>query len=55
MYFTIFWQMSDVIIKVACGVQIWKKTFCQNSDKFGYFKSNFNEHFFPRKDDSFAL
>ena len=23
-------------LKVACRVQIWKKTFCQNSDKFGY-------------------
>ena len=23
-------------IKVACMVQIWEKTFCQNSDKFGY-------------------
>ena len=23
-------------VKVACRVQIWKKTFCQNSDKFGY-------------------
>ena len=22
-------------IKVACRVRIWKKTFCQNSDKFG--------------------
>ena len=22
------------MIKVACRVQIWKKTFCQNSDKF---------------------
>ena len=22
--------------KVACRVQIWKKTFCQNSQKFGY-------------------
>ena len=22
--------------KVACRVQIWKKTFCQNSYKFGY-------------------
>ena len=21
---------------VACRVQIWKKRFCQNSDKFGY-------------------
>ena len=25
-----------LLIKVACRVQIWKKTFCQNSDKFGY-------------------
>ena len=24
-----------ISIKVACRVQIWKKTFCQNSDKFG--------------------
>ena len=23
-------------IKVARRVEIWKKTFCQNSDKFGY-------------------
>ena len=23
-------------IKAACRVQIWKKTFCQNSDYFGY-------------------
>ena len=23
-------------LKVACRVQIWKKTFCQNSDNFGY-------------------
>ena len=22
--------------EVACSVQIWKKRFCQNSDKFGY-------------------
>ena len=22
--------------KVACRVQIWKKTFCRNSDNFGY-------------------
>ena len=22
--------------KVACRVQIWKKIFCQNSDKFGH-------------------
>ena len=32
--------MSSLIeldtLKVACRVQIWKKTFCQNSDKFGY-------------------
>ena len=25
-----------VVFKVACRVQIWKKAFCQNSDKFGY-------------------
>ena len=24
------------VIKLACRVQIWKKIFCQNSDKFGY-------------------
>ena len=24
------------LFKVACKVQIWKKAFCQNSDKFGY-------------------
>ena len=25
------------LIKIACRVQIWKtKTFCPNSDKFGY-------------------
>ena len=24
------------MFKVACKVQIWKKTFCQNSDKLGY-------------------
>ena len=24
------------LFKVACRVQIWKKTFCQNSDYFGY-------------------
>ena len=23
-------------VKVACKVQIWKKTFCQNNDKLGY-------------------
>ena len=23
-------------VKVACRVQIWKKIFCQNSDKVGY-------------------
>ena len=23
-------------VKVSCGVQIWKKVFCQNSDKFGH-------------------
>ena len=23
-------------LQVACRVQIWRKTFCQNSDKFGY-------------------
>ena len=29
-------------IKVACRVQIWKKIFCQNSDKFGHsFTKNF--------------
>ena len=22
--------------KVACRVQVWKKSFCQNSDKIGY-------------------
>ena len=25
-----------MLVKVACGIQIWKKTFCQNSDYFGY-------------------
>ena len=25
-----------IYFKVACRVQIWKKTFCQNSGKFGY-------------------
>ena len=24
------------VLKVACRVQIWKKTFCQNNAKFGY-------------------
>ena len=24
------------MLKVAYRVQIWKKAFCQNSDKFGY-------------------
>ena len=24
------------LIKVACMVQIWEKTFCQNSHNFGY-------------------
>ena len=29
--------LSKANVKVACRVQIWrKKTFCQNSDKFGY-------------------
>ena len=32
--------MSSLIeldtLKVACRVQIWKRAFCQNSDKFGY-------------------
>ena len=23
-------------VKVACRIQTWKKTFCQNSDYFGY-------------------
>ena len=23
-------------LNVACGGQIWKKTFCQSSEKFGY-------------------
>ena len=27
---------ARVSLKVVCRVQIWKKTFCQNSDKFGY-------------------
>ena len=27
---------TTTLCKVACRVQIWKKTFCQNSDKFGY-------------------
>ena len=34
-----FGNMTDAnitAIKVASRVQIWKKTFCQNSDKFGY-------------------
>ena len=26
----------NIILKVVCRVQKWKKTFCQNSDKFGY-------------------
>ena len=38
----IFWKSSStgelriflMVIKVACSVQRWKKTFCQNSDKF---------------------
>ena len=25
-----------MLFKVACRGQIWKKTICQNSDKFGY-------------------
>ena len=28
-------KVADVV-KVAYRVQIWKKIFCQNSDKFGY-------------------
>ena len=24
------------VLKVACSVQIWKKIFCQNSDKLGH-------------------
>ena len=34
-----FGNMTDAnttAIKVASRVQIWKKRFCQNSDKFGY-------------------
>ena len=27
---------SEKIFKVACRVQIWKKTFCQNSNYLGY-------------------
>ena len=27
-------QFKYKYFKVACRVQIWKKTFCQNSDKF---------------------
>ena len=38
--FTFEWITSfkNIIftIKVACGFQIWKKIFCQNSDKFGH-------------------
>ena len=30
-YFQIF-----LLVKVACRVQLWKKTFCQNSDYFCY-------------------
>ena len=29
-------QLLRILVKVAFRVQIWKKTFCQNSDKFGY-------------------
>ena len=29
-------SLKMLFLKVACRVQIWKKTFCQNSDKFGY-------------------
>ena len=29
-------QLTFFSFKVACRVPIWKKTFCQNSDKFGY-------------------
>ena len=28
--------VSCVKLKVACRVQIWKKTFCQNTGKLGY-------------------
>ena len=27
---------QNTSLKVGCRVQIWKKTFCQNSDKFRY-------------------
>ena len=50
-------QLKVKYLKVACRVQIWKKTFCQNSDNFGYsFIKNdiavsihFNEHFLHHK------
>ena len=31
-----FIQNAGSVIKVACRVQIWKKTFCQNSEKYGH-------------------
>ena len=29
-------QLLRILVKVAFRVQIWRETFCQNSDKFGY-------------------
>ena len=29
------WALKNYFVKVACRVQIRKKTFCQNSDKVG--------------------
>ena len=39
------WQMERFQFKVACRVQMWKKIFCQNSDKF--------EHSFIKNDIMF--
>ena len=35
-FFFNFMLKALFVLKVACRVQIWKKTFFQNSDKFGY-------------------
>ena len=34
--FFYFMLKALFVLKVACRIQIWKKIFCQNSDKFGY-------------------
>ena len=33
-----YWVLiiKSTVLAAACRVQIWRKTFCQNSDKFGY-------------------